>query len=72
MKPLLNQLRTAVKASRRTRADIARHARIGQPHLCHLMHRRQSLSIEKAQDLAAALGLEIIVRPIRRKKGRKK
>jgi len=63
MRPILNQVRAAIKASGKTRYRIAQETGIPESQLCRLMSAEAGLSIESLEKLAKCLGLEIIIRP---------
>lgn len=68
---LLDEIRDAIEASGKTRYRIAQESGIAQSVLSRLMSGERGLSIEALETLADYLGLEIIMRPKRRRrKGR--
>ena len=69
MATVLEQVRRAIKASSKTRYRLSKETGIGEPQLCKLMAGKAGLSIESLEELAKALGLEVVIRP-KRKKGR--
>lgn len=70
MEMLLEAIRKAIKTGKVTRYRIAKDTGISQPQLSRLMGGKGGLSIEALERLADYLGLEIIIRPKRRRKGR--
>lgn len=70
MAPILDDIRAAIKASGKTRYAIAKDVGISQSQLCQLMAGTKGLSVEAVERLAEYLGLEIEIRPKRRRKGR--
>ncbi len=64
-----DQLRRAIEASGKTRYRIAEEAGIAQSQLSRLMSGECGLSFETAERLANNLGLEIVIRPKRSRKG---
>ncbi len=70
MVPLIEDIRQAVEASGKTRYRIAKDSGIAESQLSRLMSGERGLSIESLEQLAACLGLEITIRPKRRRKGR--
>jgi transcriptional regulator with XRE-family HTH domain len=70
MDMLLKAIRTAIESSEVTRYRIAKDTGISQPQLSRLMGGKAGLSIEALERLADYLGLEIIIRPKRQRKGR--
>jgi len=70
MSRVLDQLRKAVEASDENQCRIARGANIARSQLSRLMRGERGLSIEGIERLAEYLGLEITIRPKRRRKRR--
>ncbi len=70
MAPILNDIRKAIKASGKTRYRISKDTGISEGQLSELMAGTKGLSIEALERLAYYLGLDIVVRPKRPKKGR--
>jgi len=70
MERILDQVRRAIKASGTTRYAISKATGIPQSQLARLMTGEKGLSIESLERLANCLGLEIVIRPKRRQKGR--
>lgn len=54
-----------------TRYEIWRRCGVEQATLSRLVNGQQGISIDNAEKVAAALGLEIVLRPARRTKGRR-
>ena len=69
MKPALEQIRDAIRRSKKTRYRLSKETGIAESQLCHLMAGRKGVSVEALEKLADALGLEIILRPRRKAKG---
>jgi transcriptional regulator with XRE-family HTH domain len=69
MAKVLDQIRKAIRASGKTRYAIFKATGIDQGQLSKLMKGEAGLSLENLEKLADFLGLEIILRP-RRKKGK--
>ncbi len=67
MAEILDTIRKAIEASGQTRYRIAQETDIAQSQLSRLMSGERGLRIDTVQRLAEYLGLEIIVRPKRRK-----
>lgn len=63
MAPIMHDLRAAAKASSLAQADICRALELSRPHICQFLAGTKGLSVEKAEQLAELLGLEIVVRP---------
>ena len=71
MGQILDAIREAIEASDKTRYRIAKDTGISQPQLSRLMSGERGLSIDALERLADYLGLEIVMRPKRRRrKGR--
>lgn len=69
---VLDQIRKAMKASEKTRYSLWKETGIDQSHLFKLWNGEAGLSVENLERLADALGLEIIIRPTKRKAGKAK
>ena len=68
---LLDGIRDAIEASDKTRYRIAQESGIAESVLSRLMSGERGLSIDALETLADYLGLEIVMRPKRRRrKGR--
>ena len=67
---LLKAIRKAIESSEVSRYRIAKDTGISQPQLSRLMGGKAGLSIEALERLADYLGLEIIIRAKRQRKGR--
>lgn len=67
MGKVLDEIRAVIKASGQTRYRVAKETGIGQPQLSRLMAGECGLSIEALEKLADYLGLEIVIRPKRRR-----
>ena len=72
MAPIMNDLRAAAKASSLSQADVCRALELSRPHISQFFAGTKGLSIEKAEELAALLGLEIVARPVADKPKAKK
>ena len=71
MSRLLDGIRDAIEASGKTRYRIAQESGIAESVLSRLMSGERGLSIDALETLADYLGLEIVMRPKRRRrKGR--
>jgi len=66
---ILEQIRKAIEASDKTRYRLSRETGIAQSQLSRLMSGREGLGYHNLEKLADALGLEIVIRPAK-KKGR--
>ncbi|MCH8151119.1 MAG: helix-turn-helix transcriptional regulator [Planctomycetes bacterium] len=70
MSKIHDAIRKAIAKSEKTRYRLWQETGISQAQLCEFLHGRRGMSIEYLETLAQALGLEITVRPAKRKKGR--
>ena len=71
MAQILDAICDAIEASEKTRYRIAKDTGISQTQLSRLMSGERGLSIAALETLADYLGLEIVMRPKRRRrKGR--
>jgi len=70
MAPILDDIRRAIDASDKSRYRISKETGISESHLSQLMDRTKGLSIEALEVLADCLGLEIVTKVKRRKKGK--
>ena len=66
MGDVLSEIRRAIKESQKSRYRLWKETGIVQSHLSRLMSGEAGLSVENLERLAAALGLEIVVRPAKR------
>jgi transcriptional regulator with XRE-family HTH domain len=69
---ILDQIRKAIEASDKTRYRLWKETGIDQAQLSRLMSGDSGLSYENLERLADSLGLEIIIRPAKRKSGKAK
>lgn len=69
---ILNTIRKAMQASDKTRYRLWKETGIDQAHLSRLLAGEVGLSVDNLERLAEALGLEIIIRPAKRKAGKSK
>ena len=65
---LLDEIRDAIEASGKTRYRIAQESGIAESVLSRLMSGERGLSIDALETLADYLGLEIVMRPKRRRR----
>ena len=72
MSNVLNDIRKAIKASSLTRYRMSKATDIDHAQMCRLMAGKSGLSIASLERLADCLGLEIVIRPKRRKKEQRK
>jgi transcriptional regulator with XRE-family HTH domain len=68
MGDVMKRLRNAMKTSGKTRYQLWKETGIDQSHLAKLLHGEVGLSVENLERLAAALDLEIVIRPAKRKR----
>ena len=71
MGTVLDDVRTAIDRSEVSRYAISKATGIDQGQLSKLMGGEAGLSIASLERLAEFLGLEIVIRPNRRQKGKK-
>ena len=72
MSYLLNEIRKGIRASDQSRYRLAKETGIDQAQLSRLMSGREGLGYERLELLAGVLGLEIIIRPAKRKASKAK
>ncbi|MCC6679455.1 MAG: helix-turn-helix transcriptional regulator [Phycisphaeraceae bacterium] len=70
MQGILDVLRKRIERGDVSRYQIARDTGIDKASLSRFMHGHTGLNVATAEKLADYLGLEIIIRPKRRKEGR--
>ena len=70
MAKLVQQIRAAVKTSEETPYAIAKGANVARSQLSRLLSGECGMTVDTIERLADYLGLEIIIRPKRRRKGR--
>ncbi|REJ90642.1 MAG: XRE family transcriptional regulator [Planctomycetota bacterium] len=71
MAKVLDEIRRAIERSGESRYAISKATGIGEAQLSRLMAGQAGLSINRLELLADHLGLEIIIRPKRRRKASK-
>jgi hypothetical protein len=64
---VMTELRKAIRASDKTRYRLWKETGIEQSHLSKLLGGEAGLSFGNMERLAGALGLEIVIRPAKRK-----
>jgi DNA-binding phage protein len=62
-------LQNAIRESGISRYAISKATGIGQDHLCHFLKGESSMSLATVDKVLDALGLEIVIRPRRTRKG---
>lgn len=67
MADVLTIIRRAVETSGRSRYQLAKESGVSQASLCRLVNGERGMTVDMLERLAPALGLEIIIRPKRRK-----
>lgn len=67
MSDLLDALRKAIETSGKTRYRISQDTDVAQSQLSRLMSGERGLQIDTVERLAKYLGLEIVIRPKRRR-----
>jgi len=70
MSPILDDIRKAIAASRKSRYVISQETGISQSHLSQFMAGTKGLSVEALERVAACLGFQIRAQRVRRRKGR--
>ena len=70
MAHILDQIRQAIEESDKTRYRIAKETGISESRLSLLMSKKRGLSIDALEELADYLGLEVTLRPKKKRKGR--
>ena len=70
MSALLEAMRKAIEASGKSRYRISLDSGVSQAQLSRFVNGERGMSAENLERLAKSLGLEIVVRPRRRRKGR--
>ena len=68
MSEIIDAIRQALAESEKTRYRLWKETGISQAQLCEFLHGRRGLSIDNIETLADALGLEIEIRPRRRRR----
>jgi len=69
MAQLVDAIRMAVEASGQTRYRIAKESGVSAGQLSRLVNGERGMSVETIERLATYLGLEIVIRQKRRRKG---
>ncbi len=69
MPPLLDDILKAIETSGQTRYKISKGSGVSQAQLSRLVAGEQAMTIVNVERLAKYLRLEIVVRPVRRRKG---
>jgi DNA-binding phage protein len=62
-------IQDAIRSSGVSRYAISKATGVGQDHLCHFLKGESSMSLATVDKLMDALGLEIVIRPRRARKG---
>ena len=70
MSDILDTLRKALAKSGKSRYQIAKETGLEQATLCRFVKGQTAMNVANAQLLAGAMGLEIVIRPKERGKGR--
>src|SRR5262249_46371463 len=66
---IVELIQNAIRNSGTSRYAISTRTGIGQDHLCHFLKGESSLSLAAVDKVLDALGLEIVIRPRRTRKG---
>lgn len=69
MSAIHDAIREAIAESKKSRYRLWQETGISQAQLCEFVHGRRGMSMENLESLADALGLEIVVRLAKRRKG---
>jgi len=67
MSQILNTFRSAIIESEKTRYRLSKETGISESQLCEFVHGRRGMATANLELLAVALGLEIIIRPAKKK-----
>ena len=67
MAVLEDTIRKAIETSGQSRYRIAKETGVSQAHLSRLMSGQRGMSVEMLERLAPYLGLEIVIRPAKRR-----
>lgn len=67
---MIEQVKQALEASGKTRYRVAKESGISQGQLSRLVSGERGLTVDTLEKLADCLGLEIVIRPKRRRKGK--
>ncbi len=62
-------IRDAIESSEKSRYRLSQETGISQAQLSEFFHGRRGMSVENIELLIEALGLEMTIRPVRRKRG---
>ena len=71
MSAIHDVIRRAIAESEKTRYRLWKETGIAQSQLCEFLHGNRGMSMDNLEILAEALGLEIIVRPKKRRPAKK-
>ena len=72
MPPIYEAMRQAIAASDKSRYRLWQETGISQGHMSEFMAGTKGLSVEALEKLAGCLDMEIVVRPIKRSKPKRK
>jgi transcriptional regulator with XRE-family HTH domain len=64
MESTMDQLRTAIRASKKSRYRLAKDTGMDAAHLVRVMQGTRRVSLVNLEKLCAALGLEVVLRPV--------
>ena len=70
MAKILDEIRKAIRQSKTSRYAISKATGIPESQLSRLMAGTSGLSLDSLERIADFLGLEIVIRPKRRRKGK--
>ncbi|MCH8824775.1 MAG: helix-turn-helix transcriptional regulator [Planctomycetes bacterium] len=68
MPVIYEAIRKAISDSEKTRYQLWQETGISQAQLCEFLHGRRGMSMDNLETLAKALGLEILTRPVKKRK----
>jgi len=63
MSPIYDDIREAIRTSKRSRYSISKEIDIRESQLCEFMGGTKGLSVESLERVADCLGLEVTIRP---------
>jgi plasmid maintenance system antidote protein VapI len=68
--PLLESLRREIRSATLPQAEIARRAGVPESVISRLVRGERGCSVESAERIAAALGLALVLKPLKRRSPR--
>lgn len=70
MPVIYDAIRKAISESEKTRYQLWQETGISQTQLCEFLHGRRGMSMDNLEILVKALGLEILIQPVMKRKRR--